>query len=449
MVLMRLDTAARNFEETEMVLSGSILACTAIRLTGADRFSSGGYLVRITMLGLLFIAPLNLLAQASGSAQTVFQRAAPSVVIIEAVTLSGVKRGSAVAVRPSQSSDTGERLATWLITNAHVVDSAQKVIGMSGDRQFNVNVEYSDLELDVAILLAESDWLPVASLSEVPLLVGAEVFAIGNPRGLTNTISGGLVSGIRDFSGLPALQISAAIAPGSSGGGLFDGRGKLVGITTARLGAPGEALNFALPIQSIRRIEDAWVASQLVELAFLELFENAGASASTARSQGFVRWLAAPAQDSDRRFILGFQAAVPGPDSLETDRGEAAIAARYVEYQKLLEELMTRYERARPATSGQHRSNDLLSDEQVLLACSFSGDLSAGANPMTLSFVIDLNRNTVNGKPAEIDERRIRQTIGNNKLIIDRVSATATFMSANRSGSLVTGSCQRISQKAF
>lgn len=80
--------------------------------------------------------------------------------------------------------------------------------------------------------------------------MGEKVYAIGAPEGLELTISGGLISGLRDFDKDRVIQTSAAISPGSSGGGLFDAEARLVGITTFYL-KEGQTLNFALPADLI------------------------------------------------------------------------------------------------------------------------------------------------------------------------------------------------------
>jgi tetratricopeptide (TPR) repeat protein len=86
--------------------------------------------------------------------------------------------------------------------------------------------------------------IPVRRSSDVS--VGERVYAIGSPGGLEVTLSEGLVSGLRDFENVSVIQTSAAISHGSSGGGLFDSEGRLVGITTFFLKG-GQNLNFALP----------------------------------------------------------------------------------------------------------------------------------------------------------------------------------------------------------
>lgn len=84
------------------------------------------------------------------------------------------------------------------------------------------------------------------------MAVGDKVFAIGSPIGMKNSLSEGIVSGLREHKGITVIQTTAPISPGSSGGGLFDAQGNLVGITTFKL-IKGENLNFAV---DIRHAED-------------------------------------------------------------------------------------------------------------------------------------------------------------------------------------------------
>jgi Flp pilus assembly protein TadD len=87
---------------------------------------------------------------------------------------------------------------------------------------------------------------PLQVRTSATLAVGERVFALGAPEGLELTMSEGLVSGLRDYENGHLIQTSAPISPGSSGGGLFDAQGRLVGITTFFL-KEGQNLNFALP----------------------------------------------------------------------------------------------------------------------------------------------------------------------------------------------------------
>lgn len=149
-----------------------------------------------------------------------------------------------------------------VITNHHVVENADGVqVRLSDGQRFSADVLGSDEATDLALLrLRDASELPVAKLgSSAALEVGDWVVAIGNPMGLEHSASVGIVSGkgrgslglYRD-SYLDFLQTDADIAPGSSGGPLFDFEGNVVGINTA-VGA-GSRPGFAIPIDTARRV---------------------------------------------------------------------------------------------------------------------------------------------------------------------------------------------------
>ena len=97
--------------------------------------------------------------------------------------------------------------------------------------------------------------------------VGDNVIVVGSPSGLDQTVSSGVVSAIRDSGeGYRLFQTSAAASPGSSGGGMFDGLGRLVGIVSSKLTA-GENLNFAIPVNYVRGLNSSQIRMTLAELA--------------------------------------------------------------------------------------------------------------------------------------------------------------------------------------
>jgi hypothetical protein len=111
----------------------------------------------------------------------------------------------------------------------------------------------ADEKADLIILQVEAKEMPVAELAGPALsAVGEKVYAIGNPEGMTNTLSEGLVSGVRKDEGNEnrkmVIQTSAAISPGSSGGPLLRPNGTVVGVTFARM-VEGQNLNFAIPVE--------------------------------------------------------------------------------------------------------------------------------------------------------------------------------------------------------
>ena len=137
-----------------------------------------------------------------------------------------------------------------VVTNHHVIDDAYFafVLRHNGVRYLVDGVAAVDRNADLALLKVEVEDVPFLELAGPQLpKVGTKVYAIGNPKGLTNTFTEGLVSGHRNINdGVRLIQTSCAISRGSSGGALLRGDGKVVGVTTCYLEG-GQNLNFAVP----------------------------------------------------------------------------------------------------------------------------------------------------------------------------------------------------------
>ncbi|ELS33645.1 MULTISPECIES: HhoA/HhoB/HtrA family serine endopeptidase [Pseudanabaena] len=164
-----------------------------------------------------------------------------------------------------------------IITNAHVVSGADKVtVVLKDGRQIEGKVIGSDELTDVAVVQVKADNLPVVSLgSSVSLQPGDWAIAIGNPLGLDNTVTAGIVSAIGRNSGqigvdkrVSFIQTDAAINPGNSGGPLLNQNGEVIGVNTAIIqGAQG--LGFAIPIETAQRISKQLIQSGKVTRAYL------------------------------------------------------------------------------------------------------------------------------------------------------------------------------------
>ncbi|MDX2099222.1 MAG: HhoA/HhoB/HtrA family serine endopeptidase [Leptolyngbyaceae cyanobacterium bins.59] len=152
-----------------------------------------------------------------------------------------------------------------LITNAHVVADAQTVtVTLKDGRTFQGQVVGADPVTDVAAIKIRAFGLPIVPMGNSKELVpGQWAIAIGNPLGLDNTVTAGIISATGRSSsqvGAPDkrvqfIQTDAAINPGNSGGPLLNDRGEVIGINTAiRVDAQG--LSFAIPIETARRISD-------------------------------------------------------------------------------------------------------------------------------------------------------------------------------------------------
>lgn len=174
-----------------------------------------------------------------GSPEAVYATAAPSVVVVEAQDGMGraFSRGSGVAVGLQQ-----------VITNCHVIAQAAQIKVRQGGSDYAASALTSDTYFDLCLLQVPQLSAPTIRRGTVKnLRVGQVVYAIGTPQGLERTLSQGLVSAMRETSEGTVIQTSAPISPGSSGGGLFDTQGQLVGITTFQT-KTGQNLNFAIPV---------------------------------------------------------------------------------------------------------------------------------------------------------------------------------------------------------
>ncbi len=164
-----------------------------------------------------------------------------------------------------------------ILTNAHVVEGADTVqVTLKDGRSFEGTVLGSDPLTDVAVIDLEANDLPTISISDAELMPGEVAIAIGNPLGLDNTVTVGIVSATGRTSGqvgipdkrVDFIQTDAAINPGNSGGPLLNAKGEVIGMNTAIIsGAQG--LGFAIPIDSVQRISEQLVATGRVDHPFI------------------------------------------------------------------------------------------------------------------------------------------------------------------------------------
>lgn len=153
-----------------------------------------------------------------------------------------------------------------IMTNAHVVSNASTVkVTLKDGRTFIARVAGSDLITDVAVVKIEASNLPVVRLGKSEdLAPGQWAIAIGNPLGLDNTVTAGIISamgrsgyevGDPNFQDkrVSFIQTDAAINPGNSGGPLINSRGEVIGIATV-IRADAQGLGFAIPIETAERI---------------------------------------------------------------------------------------------------------------------------------------------------------------------------------------------------
>tara|TARA_Y100000589_G_scaffold290940_1_gene294002 strand:- start:244 stop:1380 length:1137 start_codon:yes stop_codon:yes gene_type:complete len=154
-----------------------------------------------------------------------------------------------------------------VLTNAHVVNQSEKlIVGLQDGRKFSGEVLGQDMLTDLAVikLKGKGPW-PKATLGNSDeIKVGDWAIAVGNPFGLENTVTLGIISNLnRNVSQLgiydkkiDLIQTDAAINPGNSGGPLLNNKGEVIGINTLIRSGPGAGLSFAIPINKVKTIVD-------------------------------------------------------------------------------------------------------------------------------------------------------------------------------------------------
>ncbi|MGL4436709.1 MAG: trypsin-like peptidase domain-containing protein [Giesbergeria sp.] len=171
----------------------------------------------------------------------------------------------------------------YILTNNHVVEGADEIdVTLSDSRRARARIVGTDPETDLAILKVELDKLPVIVLGNSDeLAVGDVVLAIGNPFGVGQTVTSGIVSalgrsqlGINTFENF--IQTDAAINPGNSGGALVDVNGNLLGINTAIYSRSGGSLGigFAIPVSTARMVLDGIVRDGKVTRGWIGVEPN-------------------------------------------------------------------------------------------------------------------------------------------------------------------------------
>ena len=180
----------------------------------------------------------------------VYERLSPSVFQLFAANDpkidKGISTGSAVAISE-----------TIAITNCHVIEG-MPAIGAIFDRRIVIFTRVTgNKDKDICILRTDYKLRPIgAGRRFQELRIGEKVYALGSPIMMENTFSDGIISGLRIIDGVKHVQTSAPISHGSSGGGLFDEEGRLIGITSSGLDE-GQNLNFAIAVDEVLAVINA------------------------------------------------------------------------------------------------------------------------------------------------------------------------------------------------
>ena len=204
------------------------------------------------------------------------ERVGPSVVRIDTEKDINNPMGQLFGLGPSTQRQQGQgsgfitRANGLIFTNEHVVRGADRVnVTLPDGRRFQGTVLGGDPLTDVAVVKVVAENLPVASLGNSDQLRPGEwAIAIGNPFGLNNTVTAGIISAvdrtdanIGEGQRVPYIQTDAAVNPGNSGGPLISAAGEVIGMNTAIRKAPGAGLSFAVPINLAKRIAQQIVST--------------------------------------------------------------------------------------------------------------------------------------------------------------------------------------------
>lgn len=214
---------------------------------------------RLTVFALIFF----LLPSFALTPEDIYRKVKDSVYTVYAIKNSNTAQayGSAVAV----SDNT-------LATNCHVALQGNQVYVRDYDKSFAAKIIYHNIEQDLCLLQISGGLLkPVALRSVRTARIGEDVYAIGNPRAKEKSLSRGIISNLNEEKTGTWLQTDAAINFGSSGGGLFDANGNLLGITTKMSGN----FSFALPSDWIIKLLHSGLKTVPEEQKSVEQYQNA------------------------------------------------------------------------------------------------------------------------------------------------------------------------------
>ncbi|MFC3867513.1 Do family serine endopeptidase [Helicobacter equorum] len=182
--------------------------------------------------------------------------------------------------RIERSLGSGVLISTdgYIITNHHVIDGADKIlVSLSGStKEYTAKIIGADSRSDLAVIKIDANTPSIGFANSDAVQVGDVVFAIGNPFGVGETVTQGIVSalnksgiGINDYENF--IQTDASINPGNSGGALIDSRGALIGINTAILSRTGgnHGVGFAIPSEMVKKIAKELIEKGSVKRGYL------------------------------------------------------------------------------------------------------------------------------------------------------------------------------------
>lgn len=236
----------------------------------------------ISSLNLIVLS--NKIYSQSLSAEKIYEKVKDAVVVIYAYDDSDelASQGSGVVLN-----DKG-----YVVTNYHVLSGCERLEIIHGEEIIPyVDIIGIDVEKDILILKIDEKKFPSIKIGDVKSLkVGQRIYAIGSPMGFENTISEGIISGLRSYEELSEnyIQITASISPGSSGGAIVNDKGELIGISTSTI-EEGQNLNFAIPIDDVLSVEISSYSKNDAYKEF-ELFYKGNGAAEKGNYQDAIKY---------------------------------------------------------------------------------------------------------------------------------------------------------------
>ncbi len=271
---------------TSAVLGGGLVAI-AVAVLGLGATSETTTIVQQAPMAM---SRSTVRSERALTARDLYKRDSPGVVFVKADVVQGAEESSpfdlgSPQAEPGDATGSGfviDRSGN-ILTNAHVVDGAVKVMVQLADQKtVEARVVGRDTSSDLALLKIDPDGLALRPLelgSAKDTQVGDPVIAIGNPFGLDRTLTTGVVSALQrqitapnGFAITDVIQTDAAINPGNSGGPLIDAAGRVIGINSqieAGSGGGNVGIGFAVPIDTAKQILPALKQDGTVERAYL------------------------------------------------------------------------------------------------------------------------------------------------------------------------------------
>jgi 2-alkenal reductase len=269
------------------------------------------------------VEPRGALADIERTSIDIFERASPSVVQVVGARPGALEASQSEGENGAAQSGTGFiwDAAGHIVTNDHVVEGTGSLaVRLATGQVVRAQLVGTAPNYDLAVIRVDNTRSlppPIAIGTSDDLKVGQWVFAIGNPFGLDQTLTTGIISALKRR--LPSsagreitnvIQTDAAINPGNSGGPLLDSAGRVIGVNTAILSPSGTSagIGFAIPIDSVNRVVPELIRRGSVPTPGIGIVAANETTATRAGVQGVVILRTAPGSSAERAGLRGMDA---------------------------------------------------------------------------------------------------------------------------------------------